>query len=143
MPPQLPWAGGRPWGSAGEARLSPGLLPSCSRGAGLPAEAGQGWTPAAAARLRTRRTAFPGGAQRPLRRTFRFLACVLKGERGPASGTQAGDEDTLGGDGDGPAAGHLPQGEASLVPSSKRGPQAEGPGGSQEPWGWSLISARQ
>ena len=99
--------------------------------------------PAAAARLRTRRTAFPGGAQRPLLRTFHFLTCVFKGECGPASGTQAGDEDTLGSDGGRPGAGHLPQGEASLVPSFKRGPQAEGPGGSQEPWGWRLISARQ
>lgn len=60
----LGWGPGRR-GSAGEARLSPGLLPSCSRGAGLPAEAGQGWTPPAGARLRTRRTAFPGGARAP------------------------------------------------------------------------------
>ena len=91
---------------------------------GLPGRApgralGRSGHQALGARLGTRPTASSGGAQGPLLSIFHFLACVFEGECGPASGAQGRGEDTLAGECDESGAGHLPHGEAFLVPFSK------------------------
>ena len=55
----------------------------------------------------------------PLAVHFPLLACVFEGVRGAASGAQGRGEDTLAGECDESGAGHLPHGEALLVPFSK------------------------
>lgn len=122
-PHNSPGLGPRLWGQCWGGKGVPGpsalLLPGCRA-------PGRGWAGVdAGSRGSSVHSAhsFPWRGSRPLLRTFRFLACVFKGERGPASGMQAGGEDTLAVRGTGLEPGTFHKGRPRLSPLPSEDPR--------------------